>query len=99
MEYWKARRMNALFRRAQADAQQRWTYLLTRQCYRCAITGLPLEKTSDLAIHHIVPKQAGGSDDWDNLCLVLKSAEAESQARLGTHGNQASLKDVPFSGV
>jgi retron-type reverse transcriptase len=98
-EYWKDRRMNALFRRARADAQRRWTYLLTRQCYRCAITGSPLEETSDLALHPIVSRQAGGSDDWDNLCLALTWAEADLQARLGKDGKQASLKDVPFSGI
>jgi retron-type reverse transcriptase len=98
-EYWKERRTNALFRRARADAQRLWTHLLTRQCYRCAITGLPLEETSDLAIHRIVSKQAGGSDDWDNLCMVLKWAEADLRARLGQDEKLASLKDVPFSGV
>jgi RNA-directed DNA polymerase len=97
--YWKDRRSNALFRRARADAQRRWTYLLTRQCYRCAITGLPLGETTDIAIHPIVPKQTGGSHDWDNLCLVLQSAEADLETRLGKDNRLASLKDVPCSGV
>jgi len=98
-EYWAERRINALFRRARADAHQRLAHLLTRQNYRCAITGLPLEETSDFVLHHIVSKQAGGSDDWDNLCMALKWAEADLQARLRKDGKLASLNDVPFSGL
>jgi RNA-directed DNA polymerase len=98
-EYWKERRINALFRRARADARQRWVHLLTRQSYRCAITGLPLEETSDITLHHIASKQAGGSDDWDNLCLVLTWAEAHLQGRLRKDKRLASLNDVPFSGL
>ena len=42
-EYWEERRTQALFRRTLADARQLQRYLLRRQNYRCAITGLPLE--------------------------------------------------------
>jgi RNA-directed DNA polymerase len=98
-EYWEERRTNALFRRAMADAHRLRMHLLKRQNYRCAITGLPLEETSDLVLHHIVSKQAGGNDDWNNLCLVLKWAETTLIARLRADQILASLTDVPFSGL
>ena len=98
-DYWENRRKQALFRRATADVHRRQMYLLKRQNYRCAITGLPLEDTSEIVLHRIVARQAGGNDDWSNLCLVSKSAQA--QLRTKYRGNQtlASLKDVPFSGL
>jgi retron-type reverse transcriptase len=97
--YWEERRTNALFRRTLADANRRWMYLLKRQQYRCAITGLPLEDGSELVFHHVVPKDAGGNDDWNNLCLVLKWAHADLLTRLRIDRQVASLNDVPFSGL
>jgi len=98
-EYWENRRVQALFRRAIADARKRWTHLLQRQSHRCAITGLPLEDTPEVVIHHIVARQDGGHDDWSNLCLVLKWAQANLQTRQRRDHTLASLKDVPFSGL
>lgn len=49
-KYWSDRRANALFRRALADANKLRLYLLQRQKYRCAITGLALDDTSEIAI-------------------------------------------------
>ncbi len=69
-EYWRQRRQQALYRRAIADARKRQMYLLKRQDYRCAITGMPLDETSEIITHHIVARRAGGNDDWSNLCLV-----------------------------
>ena len=74
-------------------------HLLKRQHYRCAITGLPLEDTSAIVIHRIVARQAGGNDDWSNLCLVLKWAQADLYDRFRGDLTLASLKDVPFSGL
>jgi RNA-directed DNA polymerase len=96
-DYWEERRTDALFRRALADARRLRIHLLRRQRYRCAITGLPLEDTSDIVLHHIVSKQCGGNDDWNNLCLVLKWALANLLARCRRDQQTASLKDVPFS--
>jgi len=98
-EYWEERRTNALYRRVLADASRLRMHLLKRQQYRCAITGFPLEEVSELVLHHVVPKDAGGNDDWNNLCLVLKWAQADLQNRLRTDHQVASLKDVPFSGL
>jgi RNA-directed DNA polymerase len=98
-EYWENRRTQALLRRAMADARKRWTYLLQRQTSRCAITGLPLEETSEIVCHHIVARQAGGNDDWSNLCLVHKWAQAQLWSRYKGDQTMASLKDVPFSGL
>ena len=98
-DYWENRRTQALFRRAIADARKRWMYLLKRQNYRCAITGLPLEDTSDIVPHHIVARQLGGNDDWSNLCLVHKWAQTQLWARYKGDRKLASLKDVPFSGL
>jgi hypothetical protein len=98
-DYWEDRRTNALLRRAYADLQQRWVHLLKRQKSRCAITGLPLEETAEIVLHRIVPKQAGGNEDWNNLCLVLKWAQTALLAQLEIERQLASLKDVPFSGL
>ena len=51
-------------------------HLLRRQNYRCAITGLALEEGTDIVLHHIVTRHAGGTDTWNNLCLVFKWAQA-----------------------
>ena len=98
-DYWKNRRTQALFRRAIADARKLRMYLLKRQDYRCAITGLPFEDTSEIVRHHIVARQAGGNDDWSNLCLVHKWAQAQLWSRYKGDQTLASLKDVPFSGL
>lgn len=98
-EYWDKRRKQALYRRAIADARKRQAYLLKRQDYRCAITGMPLEETSEIVIHHIVAQQTGGNDDWSNLCLVHKWAQAQLWSRFNGDPTLASLKDVPFSGL
>ena len=98
-EYWDQRRKQALFRRAIADVSKRRTYLLKRQDYRCAITGMPLEETSEIVIHHIVPRQAGGNNDWSNLCLVHKWAQVRLRSRGRADQTLASLKDVPLGGL
>lgn len=98
-EYWENRRVQALFRRAISDARKLRLYLLKRQQYRCAITGLPFEDTSEIVTHQIVPRHAGGHDDWSNLCLVHKWAQANLNAQQRRDRKLASLKDVPFSGL
>jgi len=97
--YWEIRRTQALFRRALADASKLRMHLLQRQHHRCAITGLPLEVMSDVVLHRIVSLPVDGADDWNNLCLVLKWAQASLHARLRRDRTVASLKDVPFSGL
>ena len=98
-EYWENRRTTALFRKALADASRLRKYLLQRQQSRCAITGLALEDSSEIVIHHIYLGHRGDSTDWSNLCLVLKWAHANLINRLGGDLTLASLKDVPFSGL
>ena len=98
-DYWDKRRTNALLRRAIADARKLRMSLLQRQSSRCAITGLPLEDTSEIVTLHIVPRQAGGNDDWSNLCLALKWAYTHLQSQNKGDHTPASLKDVPFSGL
>jgi hypothetical protein len=97
--YWEERRTHALLRRASADAHRLRMHLPKRQKYRCAITGLPLEETSVIVVHPIVPKQAGGNDDRNNRCLVYQWAEKALYVRLRNEQQMASLKDVPFSGL
>jgi hypothetical protein len=98
-DYWENRRTQALFRRAIADAHKLRTYLLQRQNYRCAITGLAFDDASEIVIRHIVARQAGGNNDWSNLCLAHKWAQAQLRARYKGDQTLASLKDVPFSGL
>jgi hypothetical protein len=98
-EYWEDRRTTALFRRAWADARRLRIHLLKRQSYRCAITGLPFEDMAGVTLHHIVSPQAGGNDDWNNLCLALRWARDDLYARYRGDHTLASLKDVPFSGL
>ena len=97
--YWEERRTQSLYRRTMADARKRQRYLLERQKYRCAITGLPLEDLTLVEIHHITAKHVGGNDDWGNLCLVLTWAHHALHARHGGDYTKASLTDVPFSGL
>jgi hypothetical protein len=98
-EYWDDRRVQALFRKAVAEVRRRRIYLLKRQNYRCAITGLPLDDTSEIVVHQVVPQQPGGYDDWSNLFLVYKWAQANLYARHRHDQIGASLEDVPFSGL
>ena len=98
-DYWEERRMQTLLRRAMADARKLRIHLLERQNYRCAITGLPLEDASEVVTHHIVARQAGGDNDWSNLCLVHKWAQTQLWAQYRGDRCSASLKDVPFSGL
>lgn len=98
-EYWDDRRVQALFRKAVAEVRRRRIYLLKRQNYRCAITGLPLDDTSEIVVHQVVPQQPGGHNDWSNLCLVHKWAQANLYARHRHDQICASLEDVPFSGL
>jgi 5-methylcytosine-specific restriction endonuclease McrA len=98
-EYWEERRIRALLHRVRSDRRALQRYLLRRQNYRCAITGLPLEDLSEVEVHHITPKEVGGNDDWSNLCLSLRWAHQALHARRRREGCHASLKDVPFSGV
>ncbi len=97
--YWEKRREQALFRRAMAEVRKRKMHLLKRQHYRCAITGLPLEDTSDDRDPPDCRSTSGGHDDWSNLCLVLKWAQANLSDRYRGDLTLASLKDVPFSGL
>jgi retron-type reverse transcriptase len=97
--YWENRRTRSLFRRALADARRRQLYLLKRQNYRCAITGLPFEDLTEAELHHIVPKACGGNEDWSNLCLVFRWAHSALHTRHGGDYSLASLNDVPFSGL
>jgi retron-type reverse transcriptase len=55
-DYWADRRMNALFRRAVADARQVRMHLLKRQHYRCA-PGCPLRRRRSLYSITLCPSQ------------------------------------------
>jgi hypothetical protein len=72
---------------------------MQRQQNRCAITGLPIADVSAVEIHHIIPTQVGGNDDWSNLCLVFPWAHTALHARHRGDYSRASLNDVPFSGI
>jgi hypothetical protein len=60
--YWEERRTRAPLYRVQADRRALRRYLLRRQDYRCAVTGLPLEDLSEVEVHHGAPREVGGND-------------------------------------
>lgn len=97
--YWEERRERSLLRRLVADGNRLRRYLMRRQQNRCAITGLPIADVSEVQIHHIIPTQVGGNDDWSNLCLVFPWAHSALHARHQGDYSRASLSDVPFSGI
>ena len=98
-EYWEKRRTQALFRRAIADARKRRMYLLKRQNYRCAITGLPFEETSEI-VH---PPNCRPTSWWERRLeqSVSRPQMGATQLWARCKGDRtlASLKDVPFSGL
>lgn len=98
-DYWEERRERSLLRRLVADGNRLRRYLMRRQQNRCAITGLPIADVSEVQIHHIIPTQVGGNDDWSNLCLVFPWAHTALHARHQGDYSRASLSDVPFSGI
>jgi 5-methylcytosine-specific restriction endonuclease McrA len=46
--------------------------LYTAQEGRCAITGIRFESTDEIHCHHKVPIKLGGTDEYENLMLVLE---------------------------
>ena len=46
--------------------------LFSAQWGRCAVTGKEFAITEEIHCHHIVPREKGGTDKYDNLILVLE---------------------------
>lgn len=44
--------------------------LFSAQWGKCAIMGKPFETLSDIHCHHIIPRENGGNDEYNNLVLV-----------------------------
>ena len=40
---------------------------------KCAVTGKSFETLSEIHCHHIVPKEHGGTDKYDNLVLITSN--------------------------
>ena len=47
--------------------------LFSAQWGKCAVTGRDFRTLDEIHCHHKTPKEAGGSDEYGNLILVLKS--------------------------
>lgn len=47
--------------------------LYCAQLGKCAITGEPFSNTSETHCHHILPKDNGGGDEYQNLVLVCET--------------------------
>lgn len=47
--------------------------LFSSQWGKCAVTGRDFRTLDEIHCHHKTPKEAGGSDEYGNLILVLKS--------------------------
>ena len=46
--------------------------LFSAQWGKCAVTGKEFAITEEIHCHHIVPRENGGTDRYDNLVLVLE---------------------------
>ncbi len=46
--------------------------LFSAQWGRCAVTGKEFAITEEIHCHHIVPRENGGTDEYDNLVLVFE---------------------------
>ena len=46
--------------------------LFSAQWGKCAVTGKEFATTEDIHCHHIIPREKGGTDKYDNLMLVLE---------------------------
>lgn len=70
--------------------------LFSAQWGRCAITGRAFAALSDIHCHHKIPKAKGGSDEYGNLCLVLKPVHvlihATVKETIGHYMSQLMLK-------
>jgi len=47
--------------------------LFTAQWGKCAVTGQEFKDTAEIHCHHIIPREQGGNDKYENLALVLES--------------------------
>lgn len=56
--------------------------LIARDGLRCSKTGKAVNSPDELAIHHIVPKSNGGTDELDNLVLVSCEVNAQISNRV-----------------
>ena len=45
--------------------------LFCAQNGKCAVMGIGFEKTEEIHCHHKIPKNKGGTDNYDNLILIL----------------------------
>jgi RNA-directed DNA polymerase len=78
--YWQQRTKQRIA--GQTYARQRRT-LLEAQAYRCALCRLPLEGDDPLHEDHIIPRQAGGSDQLDNRRVVHAWCHHQRHSREG----------------
>ena len=46
--------------------------LFSAQWGKCAVTGKEFTITEEIHCHHLVPREKGGTDKYDNLILVLE---------------------------
>lgn len=46
--------------------------MFSAQWGQCAITGIPFANLSEIHCHHKIPRNAGGTDEYSNLTLILE---------------------------
>ena len=63
-DYWRQRRATT------SSTEPRFRTLFTQQHGLCPVCHQPLENDEKLHIHHVIPKNIGGTDTLDNLRLV-----------------------------
>jgi RNA-directed DNA polymerase len=78
--YWQQRTKQRIAVRTYAKQRQA---LLVAQAYRCALCRLPLDVDDPLHEDHIIPRQAGGSDQLDNRRVVHAWCHHQRHSREG----------------
>ena len=61
---------------------------------KCAVTGKSFETLSEIHCHHIVPKEHGGTDKYDNLVLITSNVHRLIHAK--THETIEKYRVIPW---
>ena len=82
-----------IFRYARPNSRRKWVRTARRQNYQCPVCKTSLFTGEALHVHHVKPKQEGGSDAYSNLRLVHVTChqQVHSKAFEATKTKQGTL--------